>query len=607
MPVYREGDLAGGRYRIAEPLGSGGEGSVFLALDIRTEQFWALKVLNPRKGLEECGDGDDLISVRSNELNAMKSLNHRALPKVIDVFADRGCVVLVMEHIRGVSLDRVLKASCALTEEQTEDIAMQAADALIYLHGRTPPVFHLDIKPANLIRRPDGQIALVDFGASLKQSLESKDVPRQVTDGYAAPEMYDRNSEPDGRTDIYELGATMYRMISGKHYSEILRGGRIPGCGEELEGVILRCLEKDPSQRYQTAEDFRDALSAICRKKRRRQLRKQLLSALALACPAAAVLVTVLDSQFYFPAEEQWDYEKYLREAKCVSGEQAEDYYRRAALLEPARPEGYLAFLESAGADGDFSGDEELFFRDLMHTIPLGEENTNEEIVAAAQPLDYGFLCFRAGLMYWYDYDGSDGKQIASGWLQKAVASGESARASSRDTASVRGAQYPSRDQTSDGDRSPAAGTSDNTDAAKEDISWLPVAELYAHMSQYYGRLLAGKEQIASMEGESAESTVRMYWEDLGNLLESDLSMLSGVTRMHFYENAAGQLAFLAGDLAQEGITGDEIGAVLDRIRAAAEFLPEQSPEEKDALEENLDAAYEAAENLKKVGRSGEN
>ena len=147
--------LSDARYRIIEKLGEGSEGSVFLALYLPTEEFRAVKKIRTGEDTDAC-----------RELEMMKHLRCEHLPRIIDVLREGTYTYLVMEHVRGTGMDKVLGQGRSVRQEQVMDAALQITDALCYLESRDPPVCHLDIKPSNLIRRPDGRIMLVDFGAA---------------------------------------------------------------------------------------------------------------------------------------------------------------------------------------------------------------------------------------------------------------------------------------------------------------------------------------------------------------------------------------------------------------------------------------------------------
>ncbi|HCI74285.1 MAG TPA: hypothetical protein DHV42_07090, partial [Lachnospiraceae bacterium] len=168
------GEILAGKYKIAKRLGEGGEGSVYLAIHLQTEMFWAIKEIPLSKGERTL----------CHELQMMKRLKNRHLPQIIDVLQEGETVWLVMEHVRGIAMDQKLKNGRVLSAMEVMDVAEQVTDALCYLESRDPPVCHLDIKPSNLIRRPDGLIKLVDFGSAWKEKAQ---VRGTGTDGYAAP------------------------------------------------------------------------------------------------------------------------------------------------------------------------------------------------------------------------------------------------------------------------------------------------------------------------------------------------------------------------------------------------------------------------------------
>ena len=202
----KEGEILAGKYKLVRRLGEGGEGSVFLAIHLQTEMFRAIKEIRMNQASDE--------TCICHELQMMKRLRMPHLPEIIDVFQTEESVFLVMEHVRGIPLSQRIKSDRPPAPEEVLDIAEQVTEALCYLERQNPPVCHLDIKPSNLIRRPDGLIKLVDFGSAWK---EKEQIRRMVTDGYAAPEQYRTDgTKPDVRTDLFGLGATLYRIISGE-------------------------------------------------------------------------------------------------------------------------------------------------------------------------------------------------------------------------------------------------------------------------------------------------------------------------------------------------------------------------------------------------------
>jgi serine/threonine-protein kinase len=300
------------RYRMIEKLGEGSEGSVFLALYLPTDEFRAVKRIRA---------GSMAASCREPEM--MKHLRNEHLPRIIDVLYQEPYIYLVMEHVRGMSLDRMLRSGGCVSEAQALEAGLQIADALCYLETRDPPVCHLDIKPSNLIRRPDGLIKLVDFGSAWKEKAQ---VRGTGTDGYAAPEQYPQSGHfPDARSDIYGLGATLYRMSAGKKWSAKMRLSCVPNCSKEMSDLIRKCLEEDPQERFQSAFSLKNALNAMRRRERLEKGRFRILASLAMAFPACALCLQILPSMFDLSADEAWDYGKLIREAGGVSVEESRE------------------------------------------------------------------------------------------------------------------------------------------------------------------------------------------------------------------------------------------------------------------------------------------
>src|SRR5918911_3535570 len=151
------GTFLQGRYRIVRPLGQGGMGAVYEALDERLHRAVALK--------ETLVEGEELRRAFAREARLLANLNHPALPKVIDHFSEGAGQYLVMEFIAGADLAQLLsERGRPYPFETVLAWADELLDALEYLHGHEPPVIHRDIKPANLKLTPKGRVVLLDFG-----------------------------------------------------------------------------------------------------------------------------------------------------------------------------------------------------------------------------------------------------------------------------------------------------------------------------------------------------------------------------------------------------------------------------------------------------------
>ena len=264
MTELYAGYLLNGKYRMVKPLGQGGEGSVWLALHLQTEQLWAVKIIwKTRQGRER------------HELDMMKQLHHPSLPRIIDTAEDEDKVFLVMEYVHGRSLETILREKGPFSPEQVLDVGVQIGNALCYLHGRKIPVLHLDIKPANIIRKKEGTLVLVDFGAARKAAGGTGKEKSRGTAGFAAPEQYDPDGVLSEQTDLYELGAMLYYLLAGVCYVPDGEKDRIPGCPDRLADIIRICLRQEPGGRYSSARQLCRALGKAGRRQRRRKKKRE--------------------------------------------------------------------------------------------------------------------------------------------------------------------------------------------------------------------------------------------------------------------------------------------------------------------------------------------
>ena len=254
------------RYRIVEILGQGGMGSVYRAVDENLGVHIALK--------ENLFTTDEYARQFRLEAVILANLRHPNLPRVSDhiVLGDQG-QYLVMDFIEGEDLRFRMERLGMLTEDDAVHIGAAICDALTYLHSRKPPILHRDIKPGNVKITPDGHIFLVDFGlAKVYQSASQATTTgaRAMTPGYSPPEQYG-TARTDPRTDIYSLGATLYAALSGIIPEDGLARAmdnaqltplrkRNSKVSRRLAAAIEKAMAVDPSDRFQTAEEFKKAL-----------------------------------------------------------------------------------------------------------------------------------------------------------------------------------------------------------------------------------------------------------------------------------------------------------------------------------------------------------
>lgn len=277
-----------GRYRIEHELGRGGFGAVYQAWDTSLERACAVK--------ENLNTSPAAQRQFAREATVLANLSHPNLPRVTDHFSipDQG-QYLVMDFVEGDDLNSILRREKTLTVERCLGWILQVAEALVYLHSRQPAVLHRDIKPSNIRVTPDGKAMLVDFGLVkiADPGLKTTMGARALTPGYAPPEQYGMG-RTDQRSDLYALGATLYKLLTSHEPLEsVQRAAGLqlkpvqqlnPNISPRLAQVIEKSMALDPAQRYQSAAELQADLQACLKSAQPVLVRRD--AALAMAAPA---------------------------------------------------------------------------------------------------------------------------------------------------------------------------------------------------------------------------------------------------------------------------------------------------------------------------------
>ena len=262
--TIQPGDILNQRYQIDSVIAQGGMGAVYRAKDLTLNIPVAVK--------ENLGGTESYIRQFKREGTVLAGLAHPNLPRVTDHFASKeGGQYLIMDFIEGEDLREMIKRMGCLPEEMVIRIGTTICDALTYLHTHQPSILHRDIKPGNIKICPDGSVFLVDFGLVkvIQGNSATTTGAQSLTPGYAPPEQYGGGT--DQRSDIYSLGATLYAALTGKipedgitramgnsHLTPIARHN--PKISPKLSTVIEKALSVEPDNRFQTAQQFKDAL-----------------------------------------------------------------------------------------------------------------------------------------------------------------------------------------------------------------------------------------------------------------------------------------------------------------------------------------------------------
>lgn len=266
-------------YKIIREVGKGGMGCVYESLDSSNNKV-ALKMMSAKAAAHP-----DYREMFDHEVRSLRKLSHPSIVKIVgEPFSDAGGnLFLPMEFVEGETISQIVQANGAFNEQEALSIFIKLLDAFSYIHNKS--CIHRDVKPSNVMIRPDGSICVIDFGiAKDSKTSTGKTIGRVVgTDGYMSPEQAN-GYNIDTRTDIYSLGCLLHYMLTGTHaipkqsndYDTIcaILENNFPlvadkgfTVSDKTQKAILTAVNKNMTLRFQTTEDFKAALTdkAICK------------------------------------------------------------------------------------------------------------------------------------------------------------------------------------------------------------------------------------------------------------------------------------------------------------------------------------------------------
>ena len=552
------GSIVDGKYKILNEIGKGGMSTVYLAVNERANKPWAIKEV--RK------DGVDNFEVVKQsqivETNLLKKLKHPHLPSIIDVIDQNDSILIVMDYIEGKPLSDTLTEKKSLSCEEVIEWAKQLCDVLEYLHTRKPSIIYRDMKPSNIMLKPDGSVILIDFGTAREfKEKNTDDTVCLGTQGYAAPEQFGGYGQTDARTDIYCLGATIYHLVTGHNPSEPpyemypIRHWN-PSLSSGLEKIILKCTQKNPEDRYQSCTELLYALEHYKEEEdeyKKNQNRKWYLFLCAIVLTGIMAIVTTA-CYLLMNTETNKTYEKYLSIASlALDMDEKYKYYEKAIEILPEKEDAYNAVLETMQSDGIFSETESREVRKIMPQY-MGKLSKNKEV--------YMKIAYELGIMYFYYYENSEDVQNAEKWLNIAIGN------------------------TLDGIKE------EDVVAILGERKAFRARRLYGIL-QYYRNL-----DVINKEGDCEGSYLKL-WEDLQAVIEPDIAKEdNNVTALVMYNFMANQLALHAQNYMEDGVLQKDMNKMLDLIQGCVVKNKNNEYEKElyNKLQRNVEEAEKAIE-----------
>lgn len=339
-------EIIDSKYEILKLLNTGGMNSaIYLALDKKLNRQWAIKKV--RKSSSQT------TSMLMAEASIMKNLDHPMLPRIVGIEEDPKFFYIIMDFVQGENLKTVVTSSGPQAQDTVVSWGVKLCDVLTYLHGKG--IVYRDMKPANIMLSPDGNIKLIDFGIAREyKENASEDTTALGTEGYAAPEQYEGKGQTDARTDVYGMGITLFQLLTGVNpssYQENIFSIRLqnPNLSSGLDKIILKCTNKDPKKRYQSTEELKKALLNYRKLddkflKKQKKVIKKFFTLLGLSTLCFVVAGGSFIASYF---------QKNNRYSALLSGVPSKANIIKAIDVKPSEAAGYVALLNYYGKEID--------------------------------------------------------------------------------------------------------------------------------------------------------------------------------------------------------------------------------------------------------------
>ena len=527
---------------------------VYLAMDKNLNKQWAVKEIKKR-----ARDKNNEVVVQSAiaEANMMKKLDHPCLPRIVDIIDKEDVIYVVMDYIEGEPLNKVLERDGAQPQETVIEWAEELCGVLDYLHMQNPPIIYRDMKPANIMLQPNGNIKLIDFGIAREYKEHNlEDTVSLGTKGYAAPEQFGGKGQTDQRTDIYCLGVTLYHLVTGKNPCEPpyeiypIRYWN-PNLSSGLESIILKCTRINPEERYQSCAEL---LYAILHYEEadetyQKKQKKKLYTFYGMLLAAVVSLGIGITGQLLQRHVKNNDYDNLLLQAeKSATDEEKIEIYLEAVDIKPTDTKAYLGLIAAFKDDAVFTVEEENEFK----------KKINNNLSGLREQDDYADLAYEIGRLYWYYYD------------------------------------YGKTD-TSDNQitriKSSVQWFSDAYDYGSEESDYHLITQVYKEIGQFT------RDVTLNVEEASDKGTYAPYFQNLEDLLEIVDGEDSEIVNLEVYKLCLDSIENYARKFKSDGIEESRIQAfyqdVLDR-NDAVDTTTDKTDEIKQQILERKDAAQDA-------------
>ncbi len=403
--MAQTGSVIDNKYEILKQIGKGGMSTVYLAMDKRLNKQWAVKEIN-----KAANDKNNEVVVQSllAEANLMKRLDHPSLPRIVDIIDNGRTIYVIMDYIEGESLDKILNTNGPQPQALVVEWAKQLCDVLSYLHNQKPPIIYRDMKPANIMLKPEGNLKLIDFGIAREYKQNNMtDTVSLGTRGYAAPEQFGGMGQTDARTDIYCLGVTLYHLLTGQNPAEPpyelypIRQWN-PSLSSGLEYIVQKCTQLNPDDRYQNCDELMYALEHYDEmdENYRKKEKKKLTGFITVTAFSLVMFIAGIVFMFLSISENNRDYDSKINISTATDYNSKIEIYKEAINLYPYRTEAYIKMLEAYSDNNKFSDKESNEFM-KYYNKSFAEKSSKFDITSEG----YATLNFKLGVLYLYLYE----------------------------------------------------------------------------------------------------------------------------------------------------------------------------------------------------------